>query len=177
MGWFYEYLGEDLCDQLVEHLRTEQFVLDRETQCRVFDGGSRPETGIFDGKVQYGNEWHNIQYMIRRAPPADGFDYSDYEPEYEVILLTIDGENISPHKYFDCSVCKLRDQCQFDSDECPIRRVAQYLWAIEINLGSIKPVQLQEQVAQRILLSYENVICALNLIYDSGKLIVSRGTE
>lgn len=106
MGWMYEYLGEQLVDEICEWLGRNGGVppcfndveLDPKTYTRLYAGSDRPETGHFEGYAFIGEDKRRfaIVYTVRRRMPSDGFDYGLYEHEYECRLIrcdrVIDGE-------------------------------------------------------------------------------------
>ena len=107
MGWEYEYLK----DELMEQLRKEPIIKEG-----LKEWGLGEEGGYFEfsetllNMVEYGSDTPetgehknfpitlrsdkddkiceiNISFIIRRTRPANGFDYEPYEREYEIVLI------------------------------------------------------------------------------------------
>ncbi len=86
MGWVFEYLGEDLYNQLRDKFGEEAEIGIDEKLATVLFGGEIPQVGRHEGAVTIDGKKYTIVITIKRKMPDNGLDYTYGENTYEVLI-------------------------------------------------------------------------------------------
>ena len=90
MGWTFEYLSEDLMDNLRERFTEGADIeIGDKIAYLVEYGDGLPVAGNHQGEIKVNGEKHIVRFVIKRRMPEDGIDYGAYERQYEVIVNSV----------------------------------------------------------------------------------------